>query len=55
MDFNGPLAALAHGDTTVLELLAQGGHYNDLYELQIRPVERDEQVSGSVDGEGGAS
>lgn len=37
------------------ELLAQGGHYNDLYELQIRPDERDEQVSGSVDDEGGAS
>ena len=33
------------------ELLAIGGHYNDLYELQIRPSED----SNPLDGEGGAS
>jgi ATP-binding cassette subfamily B multidrug efflux pump len=34
------------------ELLTQGGQYNDLYELQIRPNEGNPPVAGS---EGGVS
>jgi len=33
------------------ELLTQGGHYNDLYELQMRPAEE----SSTGDDNGGAS
>ncbi len=36
------------------ELLAQGGHYNDLYELQIRPSEESQERLNSQD-EGSAS